>query len=154
MDRSSEIEILASTLEDPSRALLRAALVAQKQGRLDAAARVAADQCKKRPALRWVGLLLALTAAELRLGGSVAFSTPRSRFVPAESLQFEERWGSFGCTVFPEGYEVGLEIQQRKIGTVLVVYSSYSAEKPVKEAVEIFRAELERHLGVGVRLAS
>ncbi len=74
MTRTNEIEVLAATLEEPARALLRAALVAQRQGRLDASARVAADQVGKRPGLAWAVLLLALDAAELKLGGSVKIS--------------------------------------------------------------------------------
>src|SRR4029077_1323252 len=94
MNRTTEVEILAATLEEPARALVRAALVAQRQGRLDAAARVAADQVTKRPSLRWAALLLALDAAELRLGGSVAYTTPSARYAASEAFPlFEERWG-------------------------------------------------------------
>jgi hypothetical protein len=111
MDRLSEVEILAATLEEPARALVRAALVAQRQGRLDAAARVAADQVAKRPALRWAALLLALEAAELRLAGSVAYATPRARFVASDAFPlFEERWSAFGCVVYPDEHQVRLEL--------------------------------------------
>jgi hypothetical protein len=160
MDRMSEVEILAATLEEPSRALIRAALVAQRQGRLDAAARVSADQVAKRPALRWAALLLALEAAELRLAGSVAYATPRSRFAASDSFPlFEERWGAFGCTVYPDGHQVRLELLpagvQARHSYVLRAHPSSedaSTSAPVAEAISVLVRELESYLGVGVRL--
>jgi hypothetical protein len=160
MDRLSEVEILAATLEEPSRALVRAALVAQRQGRLDAAARVSADQVAKRPALRWAALLLALEAAELRLAGSVAYATPRSATAASDSFPlFEERWGAFGCTVFPDGHQVRLELlpasAQARHSYVLRAHPSTeeAAQAPsVAEAITMLIHELEAYLGVGVRL--
>jgi hypothetical protein len=160
MDRLSEVEILAATLEEPSRALIRAALVAQRQGRLDAAARVSADQVAKRPALRWAALLLALEAAELKLAGAVAYATPRSRFAAAESFPlFEERWSAFGCTVFPDGHQVRLELlpagPSARHSYVLRAHPSSeeaSRSTDVAEAIGVLIRELEAHLGVGVRL--
>jgi hypothetical protein len=160
MDRLSEVEIFAATLEEPSRALLRAALVAQRQGRLDASARVAADQVAKRPPLRWAALLLALEAAELRLAGSVAFATPRARFAASESFPlFEERWGAFGCTVFPDAHQVRLELApagpSARHSYVLRAQPSTdeaASSAAVAEAISILVRELEAYLGVGVRL--
>jgi hypothetical protein len=160
MDRLSEVEILAATLEEPSRALIRAALMAQRQGRLDAAARVAADQVSRRPALRWAALLLALEAAELRLGGSVAFATPRARFSASDAFPlFEERWGAFGCTVWPDGHQVRLELVPARSAArhTYVLAATPSTDDArhspsVSEAVGILARELEAYLGVGVRL--
>jgi hypothetical protein len=160
MDRLAEVEILAATLEEPSRALLRAALVAQRQGRLDAAARVSADQVAKRPQLRWAALLLALEAAELRLAGSVAFATPRSRFSAQDSFPlFEERWGAFGCTVFPDAHQVRLELLPSGAAArhAYVLRAQPSTEEAassssVAEAITVLIKSLESYLGVGVRL--
>ena len=116
MNRTTELEILAATLEEPTRALMRSALVAQRQGRLDAAARVCRDQVGKRPLLRWAALLLALEATELRMGGSVAITTPASRFVASDqaasfpALGFTEEWGPFGMIVYPRGDRLMLEL--------------------------------------------
>ncbi|HZU96380.1 MAG TPA: hypothetical protein VFF73_06805 [Planctomycetota bacterium] len=160
MDRLNEVEILAATLEEPARALIRAALVAQRQGRLDAAARVAADQVAKRPALRWAALLLALEAAELRLAGSVAYATPRSRFSATEGFPlFEERWGAFGCTVYPDMHQVRLELlpsgpaaRHAYVLKAQPATDEASQSAAVAEAVSLLVHELESYLGVGVRL--
>jgi hypothetical protein len=160
MDRMSEVEILAATLEEPARALVRAALVAQRQGRLDAAARVAAGQVVRRPALRWAALLLALEASELRLGGSVSYATPRARFVASEAFPlFEERWGAFGCTTWPDEHQVRLELipapRDANHSFVLQVTPSTPearASRHVGEAISTLVRELEAYLGVGVRV--
>ncbi|MBI3725491.1 hypothetical protein HY251_16295 [bacterium] len=159
MNRMTEVEILVATLEEPARALVRAALVAQRQGRLDAAARVAADQAAKRPALRWAALLLALEAAELRLAGSVAYTTPAVRYAASDAFPlFEERWGPFGCTVYPDELQIRLELvpASRESNHTFVLVVTPSTEearhaRPVVEAVSVLVRELEAHLGVGVR---
>lgn len=160
MDRMSEVEILAATLEEPARALVRAALVAQRQGRLDAAARVAAGQVVRRPALRWAALLLALEASELRLGGSVAYATPRARFVASDAFPlFEERWGAFGCTTYPDEHQVRLELvpAPREANHSYVLHATPStmegrASAHVAEAIATLVRELEAYLGVGIRV--
>lgn len=160
MNRTTEVEILAATLEEPARALVRAALVAQRQGRLDAAARVAADQVGKRPTLRWAALLLALDAAELRLGGSVAYTTPSARFAASESFPlFEERWGPFGAIVYPEGERLQLELVPAGSDAVhwfILQATPLSPEagtsRQVVEAIHVLAKELEAHLGCGIKI--
>ena len=133
MNRQTEIEILAATLEEPSRSLLRASLAALRVGRLGAAATVSAH-VTKRPGLAWPALLIALETAELRLAGAVAFSTPKSRFAAsAQPLVFEERWGPFGCTVWPAGHKVRLHLV-RDGSNALELRTAYDASPDAPEA--------------------
>jgi hypothetical protein len=148
VDRGSEIEILAATLEEPFRALVRAAGVALRQGRLDAAARVMGDQVGKRPGLAWAGLLLALEAAEWRLAGAVQLTTPKARFAASESgPSFTERWGDFTATVYPACWSSTLRLEPLDASTMALTVWSVGAPTPVLEAVTILRRELEACLG-------
>lgn len=154
MDRNSEVEILAATLDEPAKALLRAALVAQRHGRLDAAARACSDQVKKRPALLWPALLLALNAAELRLGGSVAYATPNTRFAASPlSPVFMEKWGPFGCTVFPDGERAQLLLTPEKGGMFLLRAAPLESKRAaLQSAVDTLAEQCCRHFGVAVKV--
>ena len=156
MTRTTEVEILAAALEEPARALLRAALVAQRQGRLDAAARVTADQCMKRPALRWPALLMALDSAELRQGGAVAYTTPvRIAAGDAEKSVFYERWRPFSCTIYPDAVTLVLQLVSGSSGDatplVLRATANGAVNERCAEAVSVLAKEVEAHLGVGVK---
>lgn len=159
MSRHQELDILAGTLEQPQRALLRAALVAQKQGRLNAAARVAADLAASRSAFRWCALLLALEASELRQGGAVAYTTPQVRYASSDTFPlFEERWGAFTLKTFPDELSAQLELTasaSKAVHSYLLTVKPTSEEarhaRSVVDAVSTLIQELEAHLGVGVK---
>lgn len=157
MNRRDEVEVIASTLEEPSRGLLRAALISQRQGRLDVAARITREVVDRRPSLRWIALLLALEAAELRLAGSVALGTPRARFVASKDLPlFEERWSEIRATVYPECYALAFELEStgQHVYT-LRVQSAFGGQgsSPVSDAVVTVWRELEAHLGLRVEVS-
>jgi hypothetical protein len=152
MTRTTEIEILAATLEEPAKALLRAALVAQRQGRLDASARVAADQVEKRPTLAWAALLLALDAAELRLGGSVKIESPKSRFEASDQFPlFKESWGPFTATVWPAGIMVVLQVKHSDKAPGFVLIAD-PLSGTTAEAVTTIAESVEAHFGRGVKI--
>lgn len=136
--------------EEPTRALLRAAIVAVREGRLDAAARVMADLARRRAALRWPALLLALESAELRLGGAVAIATPPSRFVASPGLQiFEERWGAFEVFDYARERMTIVEIVPRAGGLELAA-SGMSIGFDGWNPIGTIRTEVEAFLGVAV----
>lgn len=153
MDRQAEVEILAATLEDPARAMIRAAIAVQRKGRLDEAAKIVAGEVKRRRSLSWVALLLALEAAELRMAGSVTYATPRARFVASGSPVFEERWDPFCAIVWPAehyvtleivpaDYDIDLELQAKPIGP--------ATWREVDDAVRVLSGELGRYLGLRI----
>ncbi len=160
MDRWSEVEILAACLEAPVGSVFRAVLVAQKQGRLNAAARVTAEQVEKRPALAWLALLLALEASELKLAGAVAFTTPRVRFA-VDGPGFTERWGEIGIKTYTgvtehrDGFlltaypcaKALLEVAGERSMRLTVTDVPANGVKAIAEAISVLRAELGAHLG-------
>lgn len=62
--------------------------------------------------IAWIALLLALDAAELKLGGAVKVTTPTSRHRTPETVSTApgERWGVFSATVWPSGTLVTLRL--------------------------------------------
>lgn len=158
MNRWDEIDILAATLDEPARAFLRACVVAQRQGRLGAAAKVAGDLAAKRPALRWTSLLLALEATELRLAGAVRLTTPRTRFIANETAPvFEERWGAFMCTIWPEpllDLELSLEPSQAgyRVRARALGERTDALDPRCQEVLRELVAELADHLAAPVSL--
>jgi len=107
--RREEALGLIEALDGNDRALLMAAVVAQGQGRLSAAARVVEDRVEKgAPAVAWVALLVALDSAELRLGGTVKITTPATKVTPTGAGV--ERWGVFSAQIWPSGTLVSLRL--------------------------------------------
>ncbi len=154
MNRKTEVEILAATLESPVKTLVAAAIEAHDLGNLSASAQIMADLNKKNSNLRWVTLLLALDAAELKLGGSVSFATPDTRFsADTTSPTFTERWGKISCTVWsPNPDVIVLEIVPTTTkGLTVVVSPTVSSRLPAcVEAVAVLAKEFGAHFGVKV----
>lgn len=152
MVRRDEIGAIAFFLGEPARALLGSALASQRGGRLEAAARIAADQVAKRPELGWCALLLALDAAELRLGGAVKILSPETPppILGLEALRVE-RWGPtpFVATLYPEDKDVLLVLSPREGSLVLESHAcmGLAARDPfVTRTVRTIAYELSAHL--------
>lgn len=156
IQRRHEIEVFASTCGEPAKALLNSALRCQDKGDLDAAARIASDQVAKRPRLKWVALLLALEATELRLGGAVKIATPVQHYDGTSSAgYFEERWDAFKLTTYPEEVQVDLELTTTKAGYLLrsrIAKDAATYDPLVKEAVRCLAVELSAHLHAAIGL--
>lgn len=156
MDRLSEVEILAATLDEPSRALMRSAVEQHRAGRLDAAARITADQVQKRPRLKWAALLLALESAEALLAGAVRIQTPRSRHEACDDFfDGSTRWREFYFTTFPEQIAVPLELASDRKGYVLratVAKGAAVYDPLVKDALKVLTHEIAAHLHATVAL--
>lgn len=142
---------MAATLTEPTRTALRDAVQAQREGRLTVAARVTSEVAR-RPALRWPVLLLALEDAELRLGGAVVFDTPRTRFTANQEFPlFEERWGVFGCTVWPEAHRARLLLAPGDHVLDLKASAPFQHAE-VRCALSVLAQSLEDYFGVRTRL--
>lgn len=162
MNRLTEVEILAATLDEPSRSLLLAALSAVRAGRLGAAGASVSKQVERRPSLAWPALLIALEIAELRLAGAVAIATPRTRFAASSEFPlFEERWGPFGCIVWPAAHKVRLRLLKSAEASFELRTAHDAPQEAseqdlvaIGEAIGVVTRSLEDCLGVGVRRVS
>lgn len=157
MDRATQVDIHLATLDEPVRTHLRGAVVAQRQGRLDTSRRVCAAAALSQRALRWPVLLIALMAAELRLGGAVVFHSPRLRFFPG-GPRGPEQWGPFLCKVYPEEFTVALGLEEARTsdGHPFLELSvrppeAWRHSKATVDAVSTLVVELRDHFGVAVR---
>ena len=117
--RIEEVTGLVEVLDEPDRALLQAALLAQRQGRLNASARVVASRVVDgSPAIAWVALLMALDAAELQLGGAVKITTPSPD---------NKKWGSFSAQVWPSATLIALRLEHPPEGAWSLVADPLSS---------------------------
>lgn len=152
MDRGTQLHELVLTLEDPGRALLRAILLCQRQGRLDVAARTMSQAVERDATLLWAAVLVAISSAELRLAGSVAFSTPdASPFTFAVG-----HFGVFRATTHPSGETADLGLGVPYLGYMTLAARSQApgllTGHPLWEAVSVLGAELGSHLPHRVRV--
>lgn len=147
MNRLDEVRLGTVSMEEPARALFRAALVALVQGRLDAAAAAVRDPVSRGPVLRWLALLLALESVELRHGGALQVETPRSVFARDANGLMTETWDVFALKLWPS--EEVLRVQLRWDRSLLVL-----AHAPANErtwvALDALRVEVAQFLGVAV----
>jgi hypothetical protein len=156
--RRHELEVFADCIGEPHKALIRSALTCQDKGDIEASARIAVDQCMKRPRMRWAAILLALQAAELKLAGAVAFETPSKHLAPHPETGFlEERYGEVELRTFPEDVRVKLELEPTPEGGFLVrgqgpFKKAMRYDKLVREGARTLCSQLAAHLGVIVSM--
>jgi len=139
--RVEELETIAAALPEPARTTLRAALEAHRAGALEAAADRVRALVMSKLAPRWVGLLLALDAAELRMGGAVALGTP-DRWEKGR-----EKWGTFGVTVYPGAEVSAWSVVLPRSTSYGVTLKAPALSPALLEAAETLAQELARAMG-------
>jgi hypothetical protein len=148
--RLAQVEMDAGLVTEPERSLLRASLVAIRQGRLGVASRVVGDLANRRAELRWLAFLVALEATEWKLGGALAIETPE-RWVERRDRPPCEQWGVFGMALYPEGERARVRLVELSDGRRALITAPTSAAPcyscAMLAALDILAREVEAFLG-------
>lgn len=153
MNRQSEVEVFGATLDSSLRLPIQRGLLAQRQGNLSLAAQIMANGVSKDARLKWPALLLALDAVELKMAGSVACQTPKSRYAASETKpNFEECWGAFKITVWPDQVSMKLQLVPEK-GRMRLMRLQAIVAPSVSEAVRVVADEVSAYLGCTIETA-